>query len=806
MDIHNLIIGRNSSVPNRYFLAVGIFIAALGLRFVVLPVEAGLAFLFFYPGTAIAALFCGLLPTLLYILISALAGAYVFFPPYWAFGGNAVVPTVAFIVSATTILLIVAFYQSRVSRQTQMLEKESQKNLALLRNASDGIHILDADGNVIDASDSFCAMLGYRRDEVIGLNVSCWEEKFKGVELIEVVRQLYAQQGRSQFETCHRRKDGSVFDVEVSSFPLELDGKAALYCSSRDITERKETDNNLRIAATAFESQEGISITDANAKILRVNRAFTTITGYTAEEAVGKNPKILSSGRHDASFYSAMWASIKQNGYWEGEIWNKRKNGEIYPEHLTISAVNDSTGVVTNYVATLTDITMSRAVADEIKHLAFYDLLTRLPNRRLLIDRLQQALVSSTRSGRSGALLFIDLDDFKTLNDTHGHDIGDLLLQQVAQRLESCVREGDTVARQGGDEFVVMLEDLSKDPLEAAGQTEAVGNKILGTLNQPYLLASHEHHNTPSIGATLFNNTHPQSIDELLKQADIAMYQAKKDGRNNLHFFDPQMQETVNARSAIESELRKAIDNRQFHLYYQIQVDHDRRPLGAEALIRWIHPGRGLISPAEFIPIAEETGLIHPIGWWVLKTACAQIKAWQNQPHTCDLVLSVNVSARQFHKADFADQVKTAMQLYDINPKLLKLELTEGMLLENIDTTIATMSALRDCGVGFSLDDFGTGYSSLQYLKRLPLNQLKIDQSFVRDIVADSSDKAIVNTIIAMAHSLNLEVIAEGVETEDQRQILHLNGCNRYQGYLFGKPVPIEVFESILTRDRNRIE
>ncbi|MCX7193752.1 MAG: EAL domain-containing protein [Proteobacteria bacterium] len=565
----------------------------------------------------------------------------------------------------------------------------------------------------------------------------------------------------------------------------------------RLMNERKQTENDLRIAATAFESQEGMLITDAHSTILRVNSAFTRITGFSGEEIVGRNPRLLSSGRQNAGFFKEMWSQIHLEGTWEGEIWNRRKSGEIYPEHLTITAVKDTGGIITNYVATFNDITASKAAENEIKNLAFYDPLTNLPNRRLLMDRLNHAIASGARSGRTGALLFIDLDNFKTLNDTLGHDIGDLLLQQVSQRLVSCIREGDTVARLGGDEFVVLLEDLSTQALEAAEQTESVGEKILATLNLPYQLASHDCRSTPSIGATLFNG-HERPIEELMKQADIAMYQSKKAGRNTLRFFDPMMQHTINARAALEGELRKALENRQFHLHYQIQVDSLRRPLGAESLIRWIHPERGMISPAQFIPLAEETGMILPIGLWVLETACSQIKTWQDETLTRDLILSVNVSARQFRQADFVAQVQQVIQRHGINPDGLKLELTESLLLENIEDTITTMSELKDLGVRFSLDDFGTGYSSLQYLKRLPLDQLKIDQSFVRDITFDASDMAIVRTIIAMAHSLNLDVIAEGVETEEQRQLLLDIGCAHFQGYLFGKPVSIEQFKLLL--------
>lgn len=558
-----------------------------------------------------------------------------------------------------------------------------------------------------------------------------------------------------------------------------------------------ETNKELCVAETAFETQEGIIVTDANSLIIRVNHAFTEITGYNKNEVLGQNPRILSSGRHDKYFYELMWRSVQRTGKWEGEIWNRRKNGEIYPERLVITAVKNPGGIVVNYVATLADISISRAASDEIRHLAFYDPLTRLPNRRLLIDRLGHALITSARSGKKGALLFLDLDNFKSLNDTLGHDIGDLLLQQVAQRTEACVRDGDTVARLGGDEFVVVLENLSLDSLEAAHQTGVIAEKISSSLNLPYQLASHVYHCTPSIGAVIFNG-HNNTTDELFKQADIAMYQSKKDGRNLIRFFDSKMQDKIDLRVLNERELRTALQKQQLHLHYQVQVDQAGRPTGAEVLIRWIHPVRGLVPPADFIPLAEESGQIQQIGQWVLETACQQLKAWQRNPLSRELVLAVNVSPRQFLRANFASQVQVAIERAGINPDKLKLELTESTLSENIEVIIGTMKTLKDMGVRFSLDDFGTGYSSLQYLKSLPLDQLKIDRTFVREIVSDHSDKAIVQTIIAMAHNLHLGVIAEGVENQYQHQHLLEAGCTRFQGYLFGRPMPIEQFDQLL--------
>jgi diguanylate cyclase (GGDEF)-like protein/PAS domain S-box-containing protein len=615
---------------------------------------------------------------------------------------------------------------------------------------------------------------------------------------INVMESLKTGKETIQFVNRYLCKDDSYLWLEWSATP-EVE-RNLVFAIARNITQRKQAEAELRIAATTFDSQEGMVITDSRGDILRVNNAFSNITGYTAEEMVGHNPRMLSSGLNDAAFYAAMWKSIHETGKWEGDIWNRRKNNEPYLEHLIVSSIKYPDGTVSNYVGTLTDITISRKAAEEIQNLAFYDPLTQLPNRRLLQDRVVQALSSCERNGKNGAMLFIDLDNFKNINDTLGHAVGDKLLQDVAERLKSCVRAGDTVARIGGDEFVVMLDSLSAQASEAAAQTEAIGYKILAHLNQPYRLGKQELHNSPSIGIALFNSQH-REIDEIYKQADIAMYQAKKAGRNTLRFFDPQMQEIVNARSSLENELRIAVECHQFFLHYQIQVDHLQHPFGAEALIRWVHPTRDIVSPTEFIPIAEETGMILPIGRWVLEMACAQLSAWQLDDQTRELMLSVNVSAKQFRQTDFAAQVKEIVQRHGINPAKLKLELTESILLDNIERIISTMNEISSMGVRFSLDDFGTGYSSLQYLKMLPLHQLKIDQSFVRDLTVDSSDRTIVNTIIAMAQSLNLEVIAEGVETEEQCEYLKNAGCTHYQGYLFGRPVPIGQFEALLANN-----
>jgi diguanylate cyclase (GGDEF)-like protein/PAS domain S-box-containing protein len=591
-----------------------------------------------------------------------------------------------------------------------------------------------------------------------------------------------AQNGESQV----RAKPGG---------PKDIAKMAHAFNDMMSVQEEREA--ALRVAAIAFETEEGMMVTDGDARIIRVNQAFTRITGYSADEALGQIPSLLKSDRQDAKFYRRMWQSLRENNSWQGEIWDKRKNGEIYPEWLTITAVIGKNGAVTNYVGTFVDFTDRKKAEEEIHHLAFYDTLSQLPNRRLLLDRLRQAVANSVRNRAGGALLFIDLDNFKTLNDTKGHGIGDLMLIEVAQRLQACVREGDTLARFGGDEFVLLLEGLNEDRAQAAVQAQGVGEKVLEALSRPYILEGNEFHSSSSMGITLFIN-YRDKLDELLKQADTAMYEAKKSGRNTLRFFDPVMQDELENRAHMEAGLREALKKHEFQLYYQMQVDHNGHIPGAEVLLRWIHPERGLIPPMQFIPLAEETGLILPIGRWVLESACHQVKLWENLPHTRNLQLSVNVSGRQFRQPDFVEQVSEIIGHSGIDPVRLKLELTESIVLEDVEDTIAKMQALRQIGVTFSMDDFGTGYSSLSYLTQLPLYQLKIDQSFVRHIGTKASDATIIQTIIGMANNLGMEVIAEGVETQEQRDFLEANGCKLFQGYLFGKPVPLGEFEGLL--------
>jgi diguanylate cyclase (GGDEF)-like protein/PAS domain S-box-containing protein len=796
--------------------------------------------------------------------------------------------------------------RQRIQRETEALLR---RNEALMQTSMDGIHVMDMEGNLVAANDAFCRMLGYSSEEASGLNVADWDSQWSVAELREKFRELI---GKSEmFETVHRRKDGTLINVEISAAGVELDGRQYVYASSRDITERKRTDamlrqhkavidtaregfwmvdrqgylqevneayarmsgypaeelvgmhisqleagdvqaqrdkttmqgtsrfesrhrrkngeefdvevsmtympesqqffafchdisrrkraeQELRIAATAFETHDAIMITDVNANIIRVNQAFTDITGYPAHEVLGKNPRMLSSGRQDKQFYVEMWDQLLRTGSWAGELWDRRKNGQVYPKWLTISAVKDERGQTTHYVGIFSDITARKQAEEEIRNLAFYDALTKLPNRRLFLDRFRAALPASARHRNYGAVLFIDMDKFKQLNDTLGHDYGDLMLIEVARRTKACVREMDTVARLGGDEFVVLIEEVSRDAEDASHKVGLVAEKIRAALAQPYLLREHEHRSSPSIGVSLYRgNEHP--VEELLRHADMAMYRAKEAGRNAVRFFDPVMQENVVAHAALERDLHKAVELEQLQLYYQVQVDRDRRPIGAEALLRWIHPQRGVIEPEDFLSVAEENTLILDIDRWVLEAACRQLSRWGKEERQ-GLTLAVNVSAKTFFMPDFVEKFAAILEAHQVASSRLIVELTESMVLADMAGTVARMLKLRELGVRLSMDDFGAKYSSLSYLKQLPLDQLKIAQEFVRGIEKNGNDAMLTAAIIDLARGFHLHVIAEGVENEAQFAFLEQHECMAYQGYLFGRPVAPEKFEALLER------
>jgi diguanylate cyclase (GGDEF)-like protein/PAS domain S-box-containing protein len=577
----------------------------------------------------------------------------------------------------------------------------------------------------------------------------------------------------------------------------EMSGQLFAYGSVTDITGHKASQSSLRESEERFRALTELSSDwyweqDENFRFVRFDGAMVLKAGRTGFDSLGKTRWEVGALNMTETDWAAHRAVLESHAVFRDfELQENDYKGRPYWMSLSGAPMFDTEGNFKGYRGIGKNITERKQSDAKIERLAFYDVLTELPNRRMLVDRLQYGLATLGRDKASGALLFIDLDNFKDLNDSQGHDVGDMLLQQVAQRLLECVREVDTVARLGGDEFVVMLQGLDVDAQVATAQVEQVGKKILESLNQPYLLSALQYHSTPSIGVALFENQR-QTVDELLKQADLAMYESKSAGRNTMRFFDPAMQQFVALRTAMEHELRLGLQRNELLLHYQPVMNSRGTMVGVEALVRWQHPQRGLVPPQQFIPMAEQTGLIMPLGQWVLDTACRQLLAWSEHQHTRELTIAVNVSARQFRHTEFVGELRALLARTGANPRRLKLELTESLLLTDKAEAIQKMTELGTLGVKFSLDDFGTGYSSLSYLKVLPLEQLKIDQSFVRDVLTDANDAAIARTVLALGNSLGLNVVAEGVETAGQRDFLLENGCTLFQGYFFGRPVPVD--------------
>lgn len=680
----------------------------------------------------------------------------------------------------------------------QALRSSEARLRAIGQAIPDPLLIVDEDGYCLDVICSERNLLYREATRLRGKTVQETMPEADQQRYLDYIRQTLNSETPQLIEYSLPTPVG-VRMFEGRALPLEQpEGhKRAVVWLSRDITERVNTELERRIAAIAFESQQGMLITDAQNRILRVNRAFTRISGYSPAEAIGQTTALLASGKHGAEFYRAMWSSIESTGVWEGEIWNRRKSGEMFPEWLTVSAVRNALGEVTHYVAAFTDITDRKAAEERIHNLAFYDPLTGLPNRRLLLDRLHQVMAASRRSSQLGALMFIDLDNFKNINDLHGHQTGDQVLRIAAERLHAEVRASDTVARLGGDEFVVMLENLGDEPLHAAGHAEHIGMKLLNSLDRPYRIADLALYSSASIGVVLFG-ADASSSDELMKRADMSMYEAKISGKNALRFFDPRMQLAVQERLRLEQEIRLGLKNGEFILNFQPQLEQTEGIIGAEALVRWQHPLRGLLTPAAFIAQAEHAGLIHTLDQQVLTQACAQLARWAATPEFAHLSLSVNLSAHLLYQDNFVEKVLELLEQSGADPARLKLELTETLLLDNMPEAIARMTRLKEHGIRFAIDDFGTGYSSMSYLQQLPLDQLKIDQTFIRRLPDDSSSLTIVRAICALATGLGLEVIAEGVESEPQREMLLANGCHRYQGYLFGRPLSADAFEQFV--------
>ena len=585
--------------------------------------------------------------------------------------------------------------------------------------------------------------------------------------------------------------DGKVKWVrEQANLDFDENTKRAVFAigTAHDITAHKEEESALRLAARVFESSgEAILITDEKRSIVAVNHAFVQMSGFRSEEVLGKNPRILVSGRHDAEFYRAMWKDIDSHGYWQGEIWDKHKGGRIYPKWMSITTVRDDKGEVVNYISIARDTTEETEAEKNIHFLAYYDVLTGLPNRTLLRDRLGQMIAVSHRDGHQFALLFLDLDRFKYINDSMGHSVGDRLLQSVALRIQECVREGDTVARLGGDEFIVLLREAG------ASTASMVAQKLLSTLATPYDLDGQVIATQASIGISVYPD-HAQEADILIKNADMAMYRAKEEGRNNYQFFAPEMNFRVDLLFSMEKDLRLALERGEFFLQYQPQVELASGTLsGIEALIRWKHPVKGMVSPAEFIPVAEETGQIIAVGEWVLRAACTQMAQWRKDG-LHDLTMAVNLSIRQLRQPTLGEFVKEMLQESGLEPRYLELEITEGIMMGDNQAAMHFLNEMHELGVQLSIDDFGTGFSSLNYLKKLPVNRLKIDKSFIRDIETDEGDAAIIRSIISLGHRLNLKVVAEGVETQEQLDFLRIRGCDEMQGYFYSRPLAADAF------------
>ncbi len=695
--------------------------------------------------------------------------------------------------------------EERLAEASKALRASEQRYRTVFLMNSDAVDICHLeDGRFIDVNDAFVACTGFKRDQVIGrtaLELGIWANPGDRNQLLEIIRR---DGSCRNLEVQYHTNDGSLRWGLLTVSAIELDGVPCILSVTRDITEAKAAEERLAAAQEALRASEEryratfqLSIDAININRLSdgvfvdVNEAFLQFVGFEREEVIGRTSQELNFWV-DPGVRQQMVETLKRGESCRDlEARFRRKNGEIVWGQASESILEiDGIPCI---LSVTRNISAAKAAEEQIRDLAFYDPLTHMPNRRLLMERLRQSLVASSRTNRKRALLFVDLDNFKTLNDTLGHQTGDLLLQEVGVRLAACIRESDTVARLGGDEFVVMLEDLSDNPEEAATQAELVAEKILAAVDLPFWLSGRECLSTSSIGITVFGDKR-ESTDEVLQQADIAMYQAKAAGRNTMRFFAPALQAAVNARAALEEDIRQGIKFGQFELYYQPQLGTIGL-VGAEALIRWNHPRRGLLLPGEFIHLSEETGLIMPLGDWVLENAFAQVAAWAGRPETSHISLAINISARQFRQTGFVDKVLVAIDRTGANPQNIKLELTESMLVENIEDVIAKMTALKSHGLKFSLDDFGTGYSSLSYLKRLPLDQLKIDSSFVRDILADVGSRAIAQSVISLGHALGLSVIAECVETEEQRDLLSSIGCHAFQGFLFSRALPLDDFE-----------
>ncbi len=648
----------------------------------------------------------------------------------------------------------------------------------------------------LQANKGACDNLGYSAEEMnaltpVDIAPSFTRERF--VELLQPLRDGNREQ--LTFETIHYRKNGTHYPVEIRLQLAHEEYPPVFVAIVQDSTERKRAETQMsKLSGAVEQTADAVMITDSQGEIEYVNAAFETISGYGRGEAVGSKPSLIKSGMHDAAFYRRMWSVLRRGGVFQDVLINRRKSGELYYEEKTITPLKNENGRITHYISTGKDITDRMETQERLHHLAYHDLLTGLPNRAMLSDRLQHALTRASRARERLAVLILDLDRFKVINDTLGHDIGDRLLRAIAARVQSCVRDSDTLARLGGDEFAVLLEDVT-----GAGQISAVATEILDQFARPVVVEEHELFVTPSIGIGIYPDDGDDMLS-ILKNADTAMFRAKEHGGNTYQFYASDMGAKALQRLTLETGLRRALARNEFVLHYQPQFDlHTGDITTIEALVRWQHPDLGLVPPADFMRLLEETGLIVPIGEWVLQTACVQNKIWQDQCRGL-LRIAINVSPRQFrHGSDLVQLVANALKKSGLEGRHLELELTESTVMENVQAAVDTMDALSAMGVRIAIDDFGTGYSSLNHLKRFPISTLKVDRSFVQDITRDPDDAAMVSTIAAMGHHLMLQVVAEGVESEAQLDFLRKCDCDVVQGYLLGRPLSAEEMTDFLT-------
>ena len=728
--------------------------------------------------------------------------------PWWM-GSAGVALTLLLAVLASLLVRERALALGEAQSSNEALEQSEQRFRAVFNQAAVGVSLTRVDtGQILRVNQRYCDIVGYSAEELLQRDVQslCHPDDYAANEA-QLKRLAAGDITAFHMEKRLLRKGGDEVWVDLTVSPIWQPGEAPVYNVSviQDITGRRRMQEQLRESERNLRDildhlPVGVLLVQGGERIVFRNRSFVQITGYTEQDVDGTQhwwerayPDAQLRERTRRHWDALCDAARQGDGSIRaGEYDITCRDGQ----HRTV----DISGVLlgADHLVFFEDLSERKAAEEEATYLAYYDPLTGLPNRRMLLDQVRQAMATSAQTGRCGALLMLDLDHFKTINETRGHDWGDMLLRQVAERLRACTHEEHTVARHGDDEFMVVLEALADNAADAAVQAQEAAQRIQAALRAPYMLGGEPWHATVSMGAAIFQGL-GESVDDLLKRADLAMYQAKAAGRDTLQFYDPRIQAVVHARAALEADMRAGLEQGQFELFYQAQMDHGRIT-GCECLLRWRHPRDGFVSPAAFVPLAEETGLILPLGEWVLQTACRQLAAWARQPALAHLTLAVNVSPRQFHQAAFVSQVLAALAGSGADARHLKLELTEGLLLQDVEDTIAKMVQLKGYGVGFSLDDFGTGYSSLSYLKRLPLDQLKIDQGFVRDVLTDPNDATIARTIVALGTSLGLHVIAEGVETEAQREFLERSDCHAWQGYLLSRPLPVAEFEALVLR------